>query len=798
MSDKYSAKRHATTRDDEMFTFSRRATLFTATAFAGSAAVARAQIPAASKTVWSAFPLEAVRLKPSIFLTSIEANQKYLLSLEPDRLLHNFRVSAGLEPKGALYGGWEARGIAGHSLGHYQSGCALMYAQTGDIRFKERALYVTRELAEVQAKQGDGYAGGTTVDRGGKTIDGKVVYEELRKGDIRTSGFDLNGGWVPVYTYHKVFAGALDAHKYCNDAASLKVAIGLGDYFGKIIEGLSDDQVQQILRAEHGGINESYAELYARTGDKRWLTLSQRLCHKAILDPLAQGRDELNGKHANTQIPKVIGAARIYELAGEPHHAKTALFFWETVTKDHSYVIGGNSDHEHFGMPRQLSTRLDQQTCEACNTYNMLRLTRHLYGWSGDARYFDFYERAHLNHIMSQQDPATGMFSYFSPLVSGFGRVHSTPDNDFWCCVGSGMESHSKHGESIYWQSGNRVAINLYYASSLDWAEKGLKLDMDTAFPLKDTVSIRVTQAPKKGTPDLSLRVPVWAKLPVLILNGKQMTTAPKDGYITLTGLKTGDVLALTLPMQTYHEVMPDDANLVAYLSGPLVLAADLGPMSEAWEGYDPAIVADSAEGVLKAASGDHVYTLAKGRPEDLTLRPYFAQHNNRTAVYFRRFSPAEWQTVEVGYKADARARAALAAATVDHIRLGEQQPEKDHNFDGTPNTSVISHLALRGRMMNRGYFQFEMAVRPGDLALQVVYAGRDRNKDFNILIDGQPFVRERLEGDATTTMNTKTYPLPAALIAGKSKITVRFEAERDQWTSVYDVRVFKMDSARA
>ncbi|WAC48031.1 glycoside hydrolase family 127 protein [Asticcacaulis sp. SL142] len=780
-----------------MFTFSRRATLFTATAFAGAglSTPSRAQPKSAS---YEPFPLSAVRLKPSIFLTSIEANQKYLLALEPDRLLHNFRKGAGLEPKGALYGGWEALDIAGHCLGHYYSACSLMYAQTGDERLKTRALYITRELTEVQAKQGDGYAGGTTVGRNGQTVDGKVVYEELRAGDIRTSGFDLNGGWVPIYTYHKVFAGALDTHKYCNDAASLKVAIGLGDYFGKIIEGLSDDQVQEILRAEHGGINESYAELYARTGDKRWLTLSQRLCHKAVLDPLAQGRDELNGKHANTQIPKIVGAARIYELAREPHHAKTALFFWETVTKDHSYVIGGNSDHEHFGLPRQLSTRLDQQTCEACNTYNMLRLTRHLYGWSGDARYFDFYERAHLNHIMSQQDPATGMFSYFSPLVSGFGRVYSDPENDFWCCVGTGMESHSKHGESIYWKSGNRVAINLYYASSLNWAEKGFKLDMDTAFPLKDTVSIRVTKAPKKAAPELALRVPVWAKSPSLSVNGKAVTTAPKDGYLTLTGLKTGDVIALTLPMTTYHEAMPDDANLVAYLSGPLVLAADLGPMREAWEGYDPAIVADSAENLLKASSGDHIYSLGeKGRPDDLTLRPYFAQHNNRTAVYFRRFSPAEWQTVEVGYKADAKARAAFRAATVDHIRLGEQQPEKDHNFVGTPNTAASSHISLRGRIINRGYFQFDMAVAPSDLTLQVTYAGRDRNKDFKILIDGQPFVHERLEGEPTTTMNTKTYPLPAAATQGKSKITVRFEAERDQWTSVYDARVFRTGPAK-
>ncbi|HTN41624.1 MAG TPA: glycoside hydrolase family 127 protein, partial [Asticcacaulis sp.] len=574
-----------------MLTFSRRTALASAaglTAVAGFTGKALASGKADVAAV-TPFPLSAVRLKPSLFLTSIEANQRYLLSLDPDRFLHNFRLYAGLEPKGALYGGWEARGIAGHSLGHYQSALSLMYAQTGKPEFKRRALYITSELAAVQAKNGDGYAGGTNVDRNGKTVDGKVIFEEIRRGDIRTQGFDLNGGWVPIYTYHKVLAGTLDAHHYCDDPASLQVALGLADYLGRIFEGLSDAQLQEIFRAEHGGINECYAELYARTNDKRWLTLAERIRHRAVLDPLAAGRDELAGKHANTQIPKVVGLARLYEVAPTDQHrqdsAKAALFFWETVTKDHSYVIGGNSEYEHFGEPRKLSKRLGQQTCEACNSYNMLRLTRHLYGWSGDARYFDFFERAHLNHIMSQQDPQTGMFTYFTPLASGYGRVHSSPDNDFWCCVGSGMESHSKHGESIWWRKNNRVLVNLYYASTLDWAEKGVKLDMDTEFPLKETVSLRVSQA--RSPFELALRVPGWCAAPKLTVNGKAVPAQAQDGYLVLTTLKAGDVIGLTLPMAVHAETMPDDDRMVAFLNGPLVLAADLGPSDQPWEGFD-------------------------------------------------------------------------------------------------------------------------------------------------------------------------------------------------------------------
>ncbi|MGA9659228.1 MAG: beta-L-arabinofuranosidase domain-containing protein [Asticcacaulis sp.] len=344
-----------------MPSLSRRAVFLAGAAASSLTAVATAfaepsvqKAKQAISSVVRPFPLKDVRLKASIFETAVDANQTYLLFLEPDRFLHNFHVFAGLPAKGEVYGGWEARGIAGHSLGHYLSACSLSYVQTGNEALKARTAYIIEQLLLIQAAQGDGYAGGTTVDRDGKTVDGKIIFEELRRGDIRTSGFDLNGGWVPIYTYHKVLAGTLDTHALCGNADALKVALGLGDYLGRIFEGLNDDQIQKILMAEHGGINESYAELYARTGDKRWLNLAERIRHNAVLDPITEGRDELAGKHANTQIPKVIGLARLYELTGEPRHAKAAMFFWETVTKDHSYVIGGpisNISVSHANWP---------------------------------------------------------------------------------------------------------------------------------------------------------------------------------------------------------------------------------------------------------------------------------------------------------------------------------------------------------------------------------------------------------------------------------------------------------------
>lgn len=735
------------------------------------------------------FPLSQVRLLPSPFLTAVEANGRYLLSLDADRLLHNFYVGAGMPPKGATYGGWEARGIAGHSLGHYLSALSLIHAQTGDARYRMRAAYILSQLRTIQTRQGDGYAGGTTVERDGRTVDGKIVYEELRRGVVRSTGFSLNEGWVPLYTYHKVFAGALDSHEHAGLTDGLAVAIGLGDYLGRIVEGLDDTQVQDILRTEHGGLTECYAELHRRTGDARWRILAERLRHHAVIDPLAAGRDALAGLHANTQIPKIVGEARLHDISGEAEHAAVARNFWTIVTRDHSYVIGGNSDHEHFGPPRKLADRLDQQTCEACNSYNMLRLTRHLYGWQADAAYFDFYERAHLNHIMSQQDPATGMFTYFTALASGMGRVHSTPTEDFWCCVGSGMESHSKHGESIYWRRGDAVAINLYYASTLDAPD--VRLTMETRYPIEESVAIRVERAPTR----LALRIPGWCAAPLCQVNGKAAGRREAD-YFVLDQVKAGDRIALSFPMPVRVEAMPDDPKLVAFLSGPLVLAGDMGPNDAPWSGVAPAIVSDAARPALLRAGVAHQFRLGEqGRPGDLNLTPFYAQHHNRTAVYFRRFDTAEWAAARPAWERAARERAAIEARTIDVIRLGEQQPEVDHALTAVGDTETVPHMTDRSRIVNKGFFEFDLATAPGPMILQVVYGGRQRDKDFRILIDGQLLARERLAGTATPARNVVDYPVGADF-GRKPRARIRFEADGPQGVEVYQVRMIRAEGA--
>lgn len=759
---------------------SRRLLLGTAPAvlLLGTAPVLAAPFAGAMRPKMVPFPLSSVRLLPSPFLTALEANRAYLHKLEPDRLLHNFRTQAGLEPKGEVYGGWESDTIAGHTLGHYMTALALMYAQTGDAECKRRLSYIIDELALCQAQSPDGFVAGFTRKNGDKIEHGKLVFDEVRKGDIRSRGFDLNGCWVPLYTWHKMFAGILDAQELCNLHHGIPVAEKLAAYIDGVFAELNDEQVQKVLDCEHGGINESFAELYVRTGNRRWLALAEKIYHRKVLEPLSQGIDSLPNIHANTQIPKIIGLARLHEITGAERHRKAASFFWETVTRDYSYVIGGNADREYFQAPRSVSKHITEQTCESCNTYNMLKLTRHLYAGTPDARYFDYYERAHLNHIMAHQNPKTGMFAYMVPLMSGTHRDFSTPFDDFWCCVGSGMESHSKHGESIYWQAGDDVTVNLYIPSTLEAGRSTPGLKLETGYPFADAVTITVTKAAGKGA--LLLRVPGWCEGASLAVNGKPADATARGGYIRVSGpLKTGDSIALTLPRKLRIEATVDDPNTVALLHGPLVLAGDLGPATETWKGLPPVLVGSDLLAAVKPTGEASVFQ-TKGivRPGDLTLRPFTFQHERNTAVYFKRFTDAEWTVEQARFEAEQARLKDLQERSADMMHLGEMQAERDHDLDAKISYPVV-YRGRNGRdARTGGYFEFTMKTRPGPLLLQATYWGEERNRKFSILVDGKEIAKEELKGEKPGEFFERDYAIPEALTKGKDKVRIRFEPE--------------------
>ena len=779
----------------------RRALLQTAAALGGLApGLARAASPTLPLTA-TPVPLGDVRLTPSPWRDAQDANLKYLMFLQPDRFLHNYHKFAGLPVRGALYGGWEADTIAGEGAGHYLSALALMHAQTGDAECVKRITYIVAEMARVQAAHGDGYCAGFLRRRkDGTIVDGKEIFPELVAGDIRSSGFDLNGAWSPYYNIHKVFAGLLDAHELTGNAQALTVAVNFGGFIDKVFGALSDDQVQSMLSCEYGGLNESFAELYARTEDPRWLKLSQRIYDHKTLDPVMAGKDELSNLHANTNIPKIIGLARLHEVMGDVGDAGAATFFWERVTGHHSFVIGGDGDREYFFQPDTLSQHITEQTCEHCASYNMLKLTRHVYGWKPDAAYFDYYERTHLNHILAAQDPKTGMFTYMTPLMSGTARDWSSPENDFWCCVLSGMESHAKHGDSLYWSSGDTLFVNLFIPSTVDWKAGHAAFELSTRYPYDGAVAIKVTRASAKPF-TVAIRVPGWAKSLAPRVNGQPVVVDRGKGYALIRRTwRAGDVISFDVPLELRAEATPGDDKVIAVLRGPMVLAADLAGADQPWDGDAPALVGGDLIGAFQPVDVQAaVYrTQGIGRPGDMTFKPFYAQWNRKSAIYFNRYSDAEWVTAQATYSAEQARQKDIAARSLDVVHLGEMQAEHDHNLTSDLSYPVV-YRARNGRDARKGGFmQFDMkAVRAdgqpvGPLVLEVPYWGSETNRSFDIVVDGTVIAHQDLMGHQPGAWMDIDYPIPAALTASKAKITVRFEPKDGKTAGpVFGVRLF-------
>lgn len=759
---------------------------------AAASAPPGSRIPGAAQ----ALPLSTVRLLPSPYADALHANQAYLLRLSADRFLHNYHRFAGLPAKAAIYGGWESDTIAGEGLGHYLSALSLMYAQTGNKALKPRIDYIVAELARGQQAQGDGYvAGFMRKRRDGTLADGKEIFPEIMRGDIRSAGFDLNGCWVPLYNWHKLFAGLFDAQGHAGNTQALRVALGLAGFIDKVFAALNDEQVQQVLACEHGGINESFAELYARTQDKRWLALAQRLYHRKVLLPLSLGHDELANLHSNTQIPKLIGLARLYELTGRRSDADAAGFFWRRVTEHHSYVIGGNGDREYFSSADSIADHITEQTCEACCSYNMLKLTRHLYGWAPDASYFDYYERTHLNHILAHQDPRTGMFTYMTPLMSGSAREFSSEENDFWCCVLSGMESHAKHGDSIYWESGDTLFVNLYIPSTVEWKAAAASLELDTRYPYEGEIALKVRRLAGQRSFTLALRIPAWSQGHSIRINGRPIQPSMEKGYaLVRRRWKAGDVVRLSLPLVPRLEAAAGNGRVVALLRGPMVLAADLGAANKPSAGLAPALVgADILGSIVEENKGVAVYrSVGSGRPGDLKFVPFYAQYERRSAVYFNVYTESEWAESEAAFRKEEARLKDLADRSVDVMHLGEMQPERDHDLQSDISYPV-SYRGRNGRdARTGGFFSFRMKCADGPLLLQASYWGEERKRDFYIIVEGERIAHVTLDGKQPGVFIDEEYLVPERLTTGKRTVLVRFEPEQGSTAGpVFGVRLF-------
>lgn len=728
----------------------------------------------------------------------MERNAEYLLSLDPDRLLHNTRKYAGLKPKGELYGGWEARGIAGHTLGHYLTALSQQFAATGDVRFRERIDYIVKEMAECQNAYGDGYIGALPPTE-------LATLRHFANGVVEpVSAFNFKGGaWVPWYTQHKVLTGLVDAWVLGGSEPAKTVALKLADWVDSITSTLTPAQQQKMLEVEHGGMLETLLHIYALTGDGKYLEASRRFYHKAILDPLAAGRDELNGKHANTQIPKIIGAARDYEVTGNPEGRKIAEFFWNTVVHHRTWVIGGNSDHEHFFPVGKAGEHLGPATAESCNTYNMLKLTEHLLAWNPTVERADYYERALFNHILGTQEPKKGMFTYFMSFKSGHFKTFSTPENSFWCCVGSGMENHTKYGEAIYLHGDDSLYLNLFIPSVLAWKDRGLVLRQSTNFPNEDFTGLAFEEAPAAPL-RLFVRCPGWTASPVtFLLNGKRLEVKATPGqYTEITRLwAKGDHLRVTLPMAIRTEKLEGDPRKVAFLYGPIALAGVFGPVPESATfpyaedhtknfrvaGVDvpvlvpPTAGADPAAFVKRLPGTDLAFRTSGltqlGQPEEITLRPYASIFYEFYNLYWNVLRPGEWKDRQAEMRARQERRKQEEARTVDEFFPGEQQSEMDHHVESERSRTGDFRDRKWRDASEGGWFEFRMkALRDIPLVLRCTYWGDDDRREFDILVDGQQLATQKLRRNEPEKFFDVEYAIPAEFLTGKADLTIRFQ----------------------
>ncbi|WP_129648102.1 glycoside hydrolase family 127 protein [Peristeroidobacter agariperforans] len=594
-----------------------------------------------------AFDLANVDLGEGPFLHAQRMTEAYLFKLEPDRMLHNFRVNAGLKPKAAVYGGWESEqtwediNCHGHTLGHYLSACALAYRSTNKKQFKQRIEYIASELAACQKASNSGLV--CAFPKGPALIEAHLRGEKITG--------------VPWYTLHKIFAGLRDAALMAGSDSSRAVLLRLADWTVEATRPLSDAQFETMLNTEHGGMNEVFADLYSLTGNADYRRMAERFSHQAILEPLAKGRDHLDGLHANTQVPKIVGFQRVYEVTGDTKYNEAAEFFWRTVALTRSFATGGHGDNEHFFPMADFAHHVfSAKASETCCQHNMLKLTRALFVHDPQAAYADYYERTLYNGILASQDPDSGMATYFQGARPGYMKLYHTPENSFWCCTGTGMENHVKYRDSIYFHAHGVLYVNLFIPSTLRWKEQNAVVTQSTTFP--DSAGTRLKlQLDQPAEFTLKLRHPRWSKAAVVLVNGEEAarSTNPSSYVDVSRKWRNGDEIELQLTMEIAADFAPAAPDIVAFTYGPLVLAAALGreglasgsdiienerqigryndsPFTPPLLRGDPGTIAQS----IRRGDRPNEFLLVSAERKTLRLIPYHRIAHERYATYWQ------------------------------------------------------------------------------------------------------------------------------------------------------------------
>lgn len=713
------------------------------------------------------FSMENVKLLDIYEQNAFTKEVEYLKSLEPDRLMRGFGDISGRKINAEKYGGWETSAIQGHTLGHYLTAVSQAYASSGDAELKKITDYMISVLDDCQLQNGYLHA------------IPESHYEQLENGNT-------SGTWVPWYSMHKIMAGLIDVYTYTENEDALRIAADLGDWVYSRTSQWTEDVQRTVLNVEYGGMNDCLYNLYKYTGSEKHLSAAHSFDEMSLFEPLYNGEDILNGKHANTTIPKIIGALNRYTVTGEEYYLQVAANFWEIVIENHTYITGGNSEWEHFGEPQILDAERTNCTCETCNTYNMLKLTRELFKITGDKKYSDYYENTFINAILSSQNPETGMTTYFQPMASGYFKVYSSPTDHFWCCTGSGMENFSKLGDSIYFHGADSIFVNRYTSSQVEWKEKGLIITQQAELP---TATFTVNGSAEAK---IVLKVPDWCEgKPTVTINGEKIRAKVKDGFITLDRQwSDGDTIQYEMNMRIVAYSLPDNENAVAFKYGPWVLSADMGTkdMATSTTGVNVTIPlwdADSSEllvvekGTVKkwlrnveenlVQIDDTLNFELKGTNQKLVFSPHYKQHTNRYGIYF---ILADSKTKLPENEDD-------KYVIVDTLPVGNDQYEFSHNLKSENSTSGNYKGLMFRDAASDGWFSYDMTVdNTATNYLKVKYYCGDAGRHFRIYIDDMLLKEVVLEDVNPNGFYDIYYELPQELICDKSQITVKFVAD--------------------
>lgn len=727
------------------------------------------------------FRLDQVTVTDPYLVNAFSKEVLYLKSYDLDRLAAGFRENRGLPARGEKYPGWESTEIRGHTLGHYLSALSQAYATTRSSHLLQRLEYLIDELALCQ------------FDSGYLSAFPEQLFDNVE---------NRQPAWVPWYTMHKIIAGLNAAYRATGSNTAYALVTGLGNWVHRRSTGWSAEIQERVLSVEYGGMNDCLYELYTISGDERHLHVAHMFDELSLFTPVHEGRDILKGKHANTTIPKFLGALNRYRVLGESErfYLEAAQQFWDMVVLHHSYITGGNSEWEHFGDPDILDAERSNFTAETCNTYNMLKLSRELFKITGETKYMDFYENTFINAILSSQNPDTGMTMYFQPMATGYFKVYSSAFDHFWCCTGTGMESFSKLNDSLYFHGGGSIYVNQYISSTVLAEEYGIELIQTANLPYQDTAEFRIRTLKEPARPvALHLRLPDWlAGEAELTLNGQKQALNLSGRYAVLERTwSSGDTFSLRLPMKPSCHTLPDAANVAAFRYGPVVLSAALGTeeLAESATGVDVSVptrnmlvkdfitpAGQSAESWLKdfdqhfiQKDGELAFVL-QGTDEDgrLEFTPHYKQHEQRYGIYWKLVEADSAELQEHILQGKQRQR--VEDATIDSLPVGNDQYELEHQIKGE-HTTVATWDGYNIRQAgNNGWFSYRLKVLPRqDNYLSVTYFSGNNGKTIDLYADGKLLASDTLMTDKPRSFYSKSYLLPAAAVQERTELEIKF-----------------------